>query len=94
MLPLKWRKLAVRDLARIAAYIAKDNPEAAEKLKAEIEAKVEMLRLHVQMGRRGRVSGTRELVVRPNYLVVYADDAAVVRVLRILHAAQQWPPPE
>jgi plasmid stabilization system protein ParE len=37
------------------------------------------------------VNGTRELVVRPNYIVVYAENPAVVTVLRVLHAAQMWP---
>ena len=39
----------------------------------------------------GRVEGTREMVVRSNYIVVYAEDADTVTVLRVLHAAQQWP---
>ncbi len=32
------------------------------------------------------------MVVRANYIIVYAADALSVRILRILHAAQQWPP--
>ena len=39
----------------------------------------------------GRVDGTREMVVRTNYIVVYAEDARGVTILRVLHAAQQWP---
>jgi plasmid stabilization system protein ParE len=39
----------------------------------------------------GRVTGTGEMVVRPNYIVVYAFDAHKVYVLRVLHAAQRWP---
>lgn len=33
----------------------------------------------------------RELVVLANYVVVYQEDAIAPRVLRVLHAAQQWP---
>jgi len=43
------------------------------------------------MYKPGRVAGTREMVVRPNFIVVYAEDAETVFVLRVLHAAQQWP---
>ncbi|RRU13532.1 type II toxin-antitoxin system RelE/ParE family toxin [Stenotrophomonas sp. 278] len=32
------------------------------------------------------------MVVRSNYIVVYTEDAASVRILRVLHAARQWPP--
>lgn len=47
---------------------------------------------HPLIGRRGRVGSTRELVVRPNYLLVYDIDRDTVRILRVLHAAQPWPP--
>ena len=41
----------------------------------------------------GRVRGTREIVVRPNYVMVYRIevDGGTLAVLRVLHAAQQWP---
>ena len=42
--------------------------------------------------RAGRVSGTREMVVRSNYVVIYTEDTRAVTILRVLHAAQQWPP--
>jgi len=31
------------------------------------------------------------LVVRPNYVVVYAETETTVSILRVLHAAQMWP---
>ena len=42
--------------------------------------------------RAGRVEGTREMVVWANYIVVYEEDPIMVRILRVLHGAQQWPP--
>jgi addiction module RelE/StbE family toxin len=39
----------------------------------------------------GRVKGTCEIVVRPNYVIVYRVLGDLVEVLRVLHAAQQWP---
>ena len=44
----------------------------------------------------GRVKGAREIVVRPNYVMVYRVEEAgdTISVLRVLHAAQKWPPAE
>ena len=83
--------MAVADLLSIVEYISDDNPDAAQALKDEIEAKVSRLPDHSQLYRAGRVDGTREMVVRRNYIVVYMEDASAVTVLRVLHAAQQWP---
>jgi addiction module RelE/StbE family toxin len=88
---LNWRETARADLLAIVGYIADDNPDAAQALKDEIEARVAELARFPQMYKQGRVAGTREMVVRPNYIVVYAEDAATVSILRVLHAAQQWP---
>ena len=88
---LEWRPAAIADLLAIVDYIADDNPDAAQALKDEIEARAARLPLTPRAYRIGRVEGTREMVVRPNYLVVYAEDARAVTILRVLHAAQQWP---
>ena len=88
---LEWKAIAAEDLMAIVDYISDDNPVAARSLMDEIEHKVAQLALHPKRCRPGRVTGTRELVVRPNYIVVYAESAETVMVLRVLHAAQQWP---
>ncbi len=89
---VEWRQAARVDLLAIVDYISDDNPEAAEQLKDDIEAKVAKLVEHPKLYRLGRVAGTREMVVRRNYVVVYAEDVRTVSILRVLHAAQQWPP--
>lgn len=88
---LEWKATAIADLLAIIDYISDDNPDAAQALKDEIEAKTSRLPEHPQMYRAGRVDGTREMVVRPNYIVVYSENPAAVTILRVLHAAQQWP---
>ncbi len=57
----------------------------------EVRGKVSRLSVHPKIGHPGSVEGTRELVVRPNYIVVYAETVDAVTVLRVLHAAQIWP---
>jgi len=89
---LEWRPQARADLVALVAYIAEDNPDAAQALKDEIEAKAGALPTHPKLYKPGRIKGTREMVVRPNYVVVYREDRKAVTILRVLHAAQQWPP--
>ena len=88
---LTWRPMALADRDAIMIYIAQDNPTAAIDLDLEFEAKAENARPRPKLYKAGRVKGTREIVVRPNYVMVYRVTGDVVEVLRVLHAAQQWP---
>jgi toxin ParE1/3/4 len=88
---LTWRPTALADRDAIMVYIAQDNPTAAVDLDLEFEAKAENARLRPKLYKAGPVKGTREIVVRPNYIMVYRVTGDVVEVLRVLHAAQQWP---
>lgn len=89
---LEWSQSARADLLAIVDYISDDNPDAAQWLKDDIEAKAAKLPEHPKLYRGGRIEGTREMVVRANYIVVYTEDSFAVRILRVLHAARQWPP--
>ena len=91
MFDLEWKATAVADFMSIVDYISDDNPDAAQALREDIEAKVSRLRENPRLYRIGRVTGTREMVVRSNYIVVYTHDPNAVTILRVLHAAQQWP---
>ena len=88
---LTWRPLALADRDDIMVYIAQDNPVVAFDLDLEFEAKAESARMRPKLYKAGRVKGTREIVVRPNYVMIYRITGDVVEVLRVLHAAQQWP---
>ncbi|GAA0691062.1 type II toxin-antitoxin system RelE/ParE family toxin [Dyella marensis] len=89
---VEWRQTARADLLAIIDYISDDNPDAAQRLKDDIETRVAGLPAQPKLYRTGRVPGTREMVVHPNYVVVYAELGNVIAILRVLHAAQQWPP--
>lgn len=89
---LEWTEPAHADLLAIVDYISDDNPDAAQHLKDDIEEKAAKLPEFPKLYRPGRVPFTREMVVWANYIVVYSEDALTVRILRVLHAAQQWPP--
>ena len=88
---LVWRPMALANRDAIMVHIAQDNPTAAIDLDIEFEAKAENARLRPKLYKAGRVKGTREIVVRPNYVMVYRVAGDLVEVLRVLHSAQQWP---
>ena len=92
MLKLEWLEPARADLLVIVDYISDDNPDAAQRVKDDIEDKVKKLPDFPKIGRPGRIDGTRELVAWANYIIVYRESNFAVQILRILHAAQQWPP--
>ena len=87
----EWRDAARRDLLSIVDFISDDNLEAALKLLGDIESKAEQLLQHPRLYKAGRVAGTREMLVRRNYVVVYEEKEERVTILRVLHSAQLWP---
>ena len=89
---LEWSAFAIADRDAIFDYIEADSPRAAASVDDRIRACVDNLKRFPEMGRPGRIEGTRELVIsRTPYIAAYriADDT--VRILRLLHGAQQWP---
>jgi toxin ParE1/3/4 len=69
---IEWSRRAVQHLAAIRNYIGKDSPESAERLAARILDAIDFLAANPQMGRPGRLVGTRELVVlQTAYIVQY-----------------------
>ncbi|MDR0276063.1 MAG: type II toxin-antitoxin system RelE/ParE family toxin [Burkholderiaceae bacterium] len=89
---LIWAPSARRDRREIREYIERDNPAAALAMDQLFERKAAALLEHPRLGRRGRVAGTRELVVHQNYILIYDLTDDLARILRVLHGARQWPP--
>ena len=89
----KWTSKARKDLVSIKEYIQQDNPKAAVDLTKKIVLKVvEQLTKFQNIGKAGRVHGTRELIISNTpYIAVYRVKAATVEVLRVLHTSIKWP---
>ncbi len=89
---IRWLPQAQRNRLEQLDYIAQDNPLAAISQDEEIERQINMLLAHPKMGRPGRVTGTRELVISSTpFVVIYRLQGQSIDVLRLLHSAQQWP---
>lgn len=91
MLTLIWRESARSDLRGIISYIAERNAAAAERLQAAIEACADALPSHPSLYRPGRVAGTREAVVHPNYILIYRVTDEAIEVVNMVHARQEYP---
>lgn len=90
-LKILWTKTAERNLEEIEHYISQDNPIAAIKTVLRILKAVEILVTHPNVGRSGRVLGTRELVISGTpYIVPYRIQKGQIEILRVFHAAMQW----
>lgn len=95
MMQIVWRPKSVADRDRIFDRIAKANPAAALALDEVFETKVNTAAANPGLYKPGRVKGTREIVAHPNYIIVYREleKKQTLEVVRVLHAAQQWPTP-
>ena len=83
-----WSVLARIRLREIRAYVARDKPEAAERLATRIVAMVEALRNHPRLGRVGAEPGIRELVIGSTpYIVLYRVQDQRITISTIWHAA-------
>jgi len=90
---LIWSPEALQDLRDIRAYISQHDPNAAKTIVARIVARVgEQLPINPEIGRLGRVSGTRELVISNTpFVVPYRIRADQIDILRVYHSARMWP---
>jgi toxin ParE1/3/4 len=89
---LKWSAFALADRTTIFDFIEADNPRAAAAIDERIRSRVAGLAKFAEMGRAGRIVGTRELVISGTpYIAAYSVDGETVRILRVLHGARQWP---
>jgi toxin ParE1/3/4 len=90
---VRWTTDAADDLERICDYISESRPESARRIAPSVIERISELQAFPRIGRPGRVVGTREIAFPPlPYVAVYEilDPREEVRVLRILHGAQQW----
>ena len=88
-----WSPEAIDDLVALRAYIADDDNAAAQRIALRITDTVEkLLSENADIGRPGRVPGTRELVIaRTPFTVPYRLQGEVLQILRVLHGARRWP---
>ncbi len=98
VLPVFFTGLAEEDLDQIEDYIAARDPAAAARVRTAIVRQSIDLGKTPEKGMRLRKpQSDLEMSVRlwpvsryRNYLILYCIEPAQIRVLRVLHAAQDW----
>lgn len=89
---LKWTRVALQDLRHLHEYIAEDDPSAANRMVTRIQDATQRLKIHPQMGRPGRVQGTRELAIAGSpYIVVYILGDSEIQIVAVIHSSMRWP---
>jgi toxin ParE1/3/4 len=87
-----WSPRAIGHLADLRAHIARENPDAAGRVAAALVSAVERVAGFPHLGRPGRVSGTRELVVPATpYVIPYRLRGDRLEVIAVFHGRQRWP---
>lgn len=91
---VEWLPEAQRSLAAQLDWVAQHDAWAAIDMGDAVHPAVGRLADHPAVGRPGRVTSIRELVVVGTpYIVVYRVEPSAVVILRVLHSAQRWPAP-
>ena len=89
---VRWLANAQRELEAELERIAAENEDAAVALADILHERTERLAKFPDMGRRGMVDGTRELVIeRYPYIVPYRVKDNVVEILRVFHTSRKPP---
>ena len=85
---LFWTDNAFAQRLAIFDYIASNNADAAIVMDRLFLSASQQLKLFPRLGKPGRIEGTRELVVRAPYILVYEiiDDA--IHILAVHHGSQ------
>jgi addiction module RelE/StbE family toxin len=88
---LNWSPQSIEDRKQIYAFIAEHDRRAADEMDELFKRQASLLESFSEMGKPGRVAGTRELVVHKHYVLVYACAGDTVAILTVLHTSRQYP---
>ncbi len=88
-----WTKRATNHLRSAYSYWHRaESEEAADIMLDRILSRVELLEHNPESGRRGRIAGTRELVLKPlPFVLAYRVRRTKIEIVALLHGARKWP---
>jgi toxin ParE1/3/4 len=79
-------------LVHLREFIEKDSEQNAAVVAARILKAVDLLQSHPEIGRPGRVIGTRELVIPDTpFIIPYRVAHERLELIAVFHGRQKWP---
>jgi plasmid stabilization system protein ParE len=91
-LKVVWSSRSIDQLQALREFIAKDSESSAAAIARRILDAIELLKSHPNLGRPGRITGTRELIVpQTPFVVPYRVRAGRLELIGIFHGRQRWP---
>ncbi|KAF3978513.1 MAG: type II toxin-antitoxin system RelE/ParE family toxin [Methylococcales symbiont of Hymedesmia sp. n. MRB-2018] len=91
-LNIRWLNKALINLDDEAQHIATDSLPAAKKMVQKIRITVELLGNNPSLGRPGRITGTRELIIdNLPYIIPYRVHNRNIEILRVFHTSRKLP---
>jgi toxin ParE1/3/4 len=89
---IRWTAVAADDLKSVHEYLSQHAPASADSIVDRILTSIDVLEQYPNLGRQGRLEGTRELVITGTpFIVFYRLRKSQVEILGVLHAARKWP---
>lgn len=87
-----WSRRAIRHLAQLRRHIEKDAEQNVALVADRIVTAVAHLQSHPEMGRPGRVVGTRELIASGTpYVIPYRVRNEQLELIAVFHGRRKWP---
>ncbi len=84
-----WRRKARSEVDAIVAYISKESPRGAVRIRDQILAMVSLLEMWPDLGRAAK-RDLRELVVaRTKYVVLYRRLPDKITIVRVIHGMRR-----
>lgn len=90
---VRYTRLSLRDLEAVRSYThARYGDTATRAFLSEVQTIIQNLTLFPDAGRKGRVQGTRELVIpHKPFIIAYRVQGDEIHILAVVHTTRQWP---
>ena len=86
---IRWTPPAAADMQSISDYLKEHQPEYRQPTMCKLYERIRALKDAPNVGRPGRVEGTREILFPPTpYVAVYRVIGQNIEIWRIYHAAR------